>query len=55
MGKIIVPNRKHIFLSRTLFSNLEFFPQFFQGQHFKGTMIFQSRTIYWGKEKVGNS
>ena len=35
--------------------NIIFFFQFFPEQHFKETMKFQIRAIYWGREKIGDS
>ena len=48
MGKIIVPDGKKN-QNRTLFFPIwNIFSQFFQVQHFKETMKFQIRAIYWG-------
>ena len=54
--KIIISNQSLlVWLLRSELSTFSKVFSFFQMQHFKGTMKFQIRAIYWGWEMIGNS
>ena len=55
---MFIPDSRVVKFSKynNFFSNLaNYFFQFFQVQHFKGTMKFQIRAIYLDWKKIGNN